>query len=364
MAHQVDCFIIGATRRPEYAQQSMSYWDFRRSPASVRLLVEVGLEHGVPAERLLRGSGVAAAQLDDPNVELAAGQELRVAANLLRLVRSPPRFGIDVGLRYRFSTYGLWGYGLISSATAADALRLALRFVPLTYAFTRLGYHEEGDWALLRFDEPDLDPELQRFMVERDLAAAAMLMRELLGDDFALTRAALRGPAPPGSRRLFGVEIGYGADHHHLAFDRRLLSRPLPGANPVTAAMCHQLCTQLLERRRETASTASLVRRYLATPGVRLPDLDGMARALNLSPRTLKRRLQADGQCFRDLLAQQRRSRADDLLRDPRRSLTEIADQLGFADLSSFSQAYKRWYGVAPGSRRRCTGSAISDRAD
>ena len=128
--------------------------------------------------------------------------------------------------------------------------------------------------------------------------------------------------------------------------------------------MCHQLCTQLLERRRETASTASLVRRYLATPGVRLPDLDGMARALNLSPRTLKRRLQADGQCFRDLLAQQRRSRADDLLRDPRRSLTEIADQLGFADLSSFSQAYKRWYGVAPGSRRRGDAGSVSDRGD
>jgi AraC-like DNA-binding protein len=33
-------------------------------------------------------------------------------------------------------------------------------------------------------------------------------------------------------------------------------------------------------------------------------------------------------------------------------SLTEVAAELGFSDLSSFSQAYKRWTGVAPSSRR------------
>ncbi len=43
---------------------------------------------------------------------------------------------------------------------------------------------------------------------------------------------------------------------------------------------------------------------------------------------------------------------AETLLADARLSLAEVAERLGFSDLSSFSQAFKRWYGVPPGAYR------------
>ncbi|WP_366919535.1 AraC family transcriptional regulator [Hydrocarboniphaga sp.] len=333
----------------------MSFWDFKRSTASARLLVEFGRERGMAAEPLLRGSGLSLPQLDDPNTELSAAQELRVIGNLLRLSEGPSRFGIEVGLRYHFSTYGLWGYGLISSATVADALRLALRFLPLTYAFTLITLHEEGELAVLSFGEPDLAPDLRRFLVERDMAAAATLMREIAGPDLMISRLRFRAPEPKRPpkaatelRSLFGTQPSYGAATNSLAFDRVFLPRALPQANPITAAMCHQLCSELLERRRARSSTASLVRQYLSVPGSVAPDLASMARLGNTSERTLKRRLKNESTSFRELLAESRRAMADEMLRDSRLSLTEIAMRLGFADLSSFSQAFKRWHGVAP----------------
>ncbi|HIH2748977.1 TPA: AraC family transcriptional regulator, partial [Burkholderia lata] len=56
----------------------MSFWDFTRSPASARLLVDFGDERGVPHTTLLAGTGLADAQLDDPKVEVTAAQELRL----------------------------------------------------------------------------------------------------------------------------------------------------------------------------------------------------------------------------------------------------------------------------------------------
>lgn len=335
----------------------MSFWDFRRSAASVRILVEFGRERGLASERLLRGSGVSLRQLDDPNIELAAAQELRVTANLLRLLEAPAHLGLDLGLRYHYSAYGLWGYGLISSATAADALKLALRFLPLTYAYTLIAYHEERGLGVLGFGEPPFEDELRRFVVERDMAAAALLIHELAGPQFRLKRFCLLAPAPRHARvrRLFGAELCYGARTNELSFELAALSRALPDANPITAAMCHQLCADLLERRRAPLSTADAVRRYLEAPGIRLPDLKTMALQLNLSERTLKRRLQLEGSSFRVLLAERRRARAAELLRDPALSLGQIAEQLGFADLSSFSQAHKRWHGVAPAKLRQST---------
>ncbi|MBL3940447.1 AraC family transcriptional regulator, partial [Bacteroides thetaiotaomicron] len=81
----------------------MSFWDFTRSPASARLLVDFGDERGVPHTTLLAGTGLADAQLDDPKVEVTAAQELRLTGNLLRALGRAQGLGFEVGLRYHFS---------------------------------------------------------------------------------------------------------------------------------------------------------------------------------------------------------------------------------------------------------------------
>ena len=337
----------------------MRFWEFTRSPASARLLVDFGQERGLSPAKLLAGTQLSLAQLSDPNMEVTATQELRVVSNLLRLLKHPPGLGLELGLRYHFSAYGVWGYGLISSATAGDAMALALRFLPLTYAFTVITYHEEGHLAVLSFGEPELADEVKRFVVERDMAAAAVLLQEIGGDDFALSRFTLRAGPPlargpyPVRRTLFAAEPEYSAHVNSLAFDRSFLSRPLPHANPITASMCEQMCSRLIEERRVRVGTAAMIRHYLsAAPGNTLSTLSSMARLMNTSERTLKRRLHDEGTTFRALLAESRSAMAEALLKDGDQTLGEIAERLGFADLSTFSQAFKRWHGVAPSTFR------------
>lgn len=55
-----------------------------------------------------------------------------------------------------------------------------------------------------------------------------------------------------------------------------------------------------------------------------------------------------EGTTFRALLAKARSRSAIEMLNAERLSLTEITERPGFSDLSSFSQAFKRWRGVAP----------------
>ncbi|WP_126283810.1 AraC family transcriptional regulator [Burkholderia stagnalis] len=343
----------------------MSFWDYTRSPASARLLADFGDERGVSRAKLLAGTGLSAAQLDDPNAEVTAAQELRVTGNLLRLLGHPPGLGFEVGRRYHFSAYGVWGYGLIASATTRDALALAMRFLPLTYAYTVITYREDDDGCVLNFGAPELAGELSRFVVERDMTAATVLMEEIGGPDFMLSRftlqgdrpaavAVARGTAPSVSvPRIAGVEPVFGARSNGIAFSRAYLDRPLPHANPLTVTMCEQMCSRLVEARRAHVGTAAMIRDYLsATPGAAPFSLEDMARLMNTSARTLKRRLQDEGTTFRTLLAESRGAMAETLLGDARLTLTDVAERLGFSDLSSFSQAFKRWYGVAPGAFR------------
>ena len=86
-------------------------------------MVEFGQEQGLDIAKLLARSRLKEADLADPALELDASQELCVVGNLIRACRQPG-LGLEVGMRYNFASYGLWGLGLVSSATAGDALAL------------------------------------------------------------------------------------------------------------------------------------------------------------------------------------------------------------------------------------------------
>lgn len=332
----------------------MNFWDFKRSPASVRLLAEFGQEQGLDIGKILAGSRLKATDLDDPAIEIDASQELCVVGNLTRACRQPG-LGLEVGVRYNFASYGLWGLGLISCATVADALTMALRFIPLTFAFCRISGDLDSEMYTLTFEAPNVEPAVQRFLVERDVAAASRLLKEVMGSGFALSRFTLqhtveRAPEWLDSLlRIGGVRPELGASSNSLSADRKLLSVRLPQANPVTVAMCERACEELMARRRARLGTSEYIRQYLAAAPLNMtPDLHQAGRALGLSDRTLKRRLQNEGISYRMLLAEVRGRQANQLLADATLSLSEISERMGFSDLSSFSQAYKRWFGVAP----------------
>jgi len=80
--------------------------------------------------------------------------------------------------------------------------------------------------------------------------------------------------------------------------------------------------------------------------------LAGAAAALNLPPRTLQRRLAAEGASFAGLLDEVRRELSLRLLADPVTSIAEVAFALGFGDQPAFHRAFSRWQGSTPGEYR------------
>lgn len=333
----------------------MNFWEFARSPASVRLLVEFAHARQISTARLLVDTQLTPAQLADPDMTISASQELTVITNLLRLVRHESGIGLQLGLTYNLSAYGILGYGLLSSATGTDAIALARRFLPLTYAFASIGHRRDKALDVLTIEPlPELPASVKRFVVERAMGASARLLRDILGGNFVLTSFGFRyADAPTAATRtpakVFGVAIQYGAASNALAIAHERLAEALPQANPATAAMCERMCSELLARRRTRLDTSTFVREHLtALRGGQAPQLHDIAGLLNTSERTLKRRLNQEGTSFRELAATARRTKADTLIAAGRLTMTEIAAELGFSDLSTFSQAYKRWTGTAP----------------
>jgi AraC-like DNA-binding protein len=88
-----------------------------------------------------------------------------------------------------------------------------------------------------------------------------------------------------------------------------------------------------------------------------LPDgrtsLAAASSKLGLSTRTLQRRLASSGHRYTDVVAAVRQAHALNLLERTALSITQVSRQLGFANLSGFSRAFRAWTGVPPRSYRK-----------
>ena len=73
---------------------------------------------------------------------------------------------------------------------------------------------------------------------------------------------------------------------------------------------------------------------------------------MNMSTRSLQRRLQSEHTTFGALLDEMRQEIAEHYIHDPTVSLTEIAFVLGYSEYSSFWRAYKRWTKTTPSETR------------
>ena len=78
-----------------------------------------------------------------------------------------------------------------------------------------------------------------------------------------------------------------------------------------------------------------------------------VARRLALSERTLHRRLSDRGVSYKSLVETTRRHLGENLLRDGRYTVSEVAFLTGFSEQSAFNRAFKRWTGQTPTAFRK-----------
>lgn len=321
-----------------------------RPPASALLLTTLGSERGVPAHITLDGTGLLPEALADPETAVSGWQELRIVQNLMAAVGDSAALGIEAGLRYHLTTHGIWGFALASCPTVRSAIDVGLRYVDLTFAFTRMSLITEGDQVRLLLDPSQLPLDVRRFFVEREMATIANLGHQVTSDPAPLGRVHFAYPAPASldSYQALVPPPIFDADSNFIELDRDMLDLPLPQADPYAAAATQEQCRQLLAQRHARSGFAGQVRDRLVQHPGQLPDFEAVASELHMSSRTLRRHLEREGTSYRSLLDEVRERLAEELLATGALSVADVGRRLGYADTPSFTAAFKRWKSGMP----------------
>lgn len=312
------------------------------------------LQWGVDLPLLLRDAGV------DPHVLQTADGQLRPeqVERLIELAADRSGhtdIGFELGRMLKLSSHDILGYAMLSAPTVDQALRIVSRYFSLITPTYTLGYRCGTQSAELSI-QPQLvlGTRVRQFHLEAICVAAYEHVCSLLSGHQPPLSIYVSYDAPPHAERYhelrtavmhFGEHALPGA---RIVTDRDVVMRPLAMADPRALQMAEARCAELLRHITQGDNLGDWVRMMLREAADGQPRLEELARILNLSPRTLERRLEAEGQGFRDLARRARHERACELLRAGRLSVTQIAYQLGYADVANFTRAFRREAGLPP----------------
>jgi AraC-like DNA-binding protein len=151
----------------------------------------------------------------------------------------------------------------------------------------------------------------------------------------------------------FKAPVNFNADYDSFTLPADAVDRRLPIGNPHLATLSDQYIISYLEELEKNNIVERIKYAIIdMLPSGSVSD-EKVARRLNMSTRTLQRKLQNEGTTFGTLLDEIRQEIAEHYIHDSNVSLTEIAFILGYSEYSSFWRAYKRWTKSCPSEIRK-----------
>lgn len=334
----------------------------RRFPVSrISICVRSLSEMGISAEATLDGTGLSIESIGNSELRTSSEQFLRVLCNASRL-DPRPEIGLRLGLATHASTYGMYGYALLCAPTMRAALDTGIRFQRLTGGMNNQSWHIDGEEAVFlsagssSLEEDGFSSDQARVIRDFHTGAVVSVVRDVMGSWCRPSRVTFFGGAPDNVAtiaRLLECPLAFGAQRNDVRYPASALNRSPQFANPITAAEVSKTCARLLDELRWEAGTTRRVYHELTNRPGHFPDLEEVASTLCMTSRTLRRKLEAEGTSFRQLLDEIRYALACDYLRSPHMPIDDIAYALAFSDTPSFRRAFKRWSGRNAGELRR-----------
>lgn len=320
----------------------------------------VARQRGIGVDALLAEAGIAPRLLDVPQARVSAGQYAILWHGLTRVL-DDEFFAMDShGMKP--GCFTLLGHATLDAPNLGRALTRALRFFGLVL-------DDLGGSLEVRDGRAELTLHQHRGP-QRFFAHATFLLLLfglacwLVGRRIPYQSVVFRDALPPGTedeyRVFFGPSLSDGGPATVVAFDARYLTLPVVQNERTLKEFLREAPANLLVKYRNPRSlTARLRHRLRQTAPADWPDLERMARHLNMAGSTLRRHLEDEGQSYQSIKDELRRDLALDLLGHTSRSMLDVAMELGFAEASAFHRAFRKWTGTRPGEyRRRFQGGA------
>jgi AraC-like DNA-binding protein len=268
-------------------------------------------------------------------------------------------FGLHLAEHSDPRMFDLLGYALMNGKNLADAFEKLRPYLRTIHGNEELMLVVDGDRARFAYRVTDSRARPSRHRSEAYLGIVFKMAMVALSKKVPPVAVTFEHSAPKDTsehRRFFGTQVHFDCPVNELVFASELLEEPIANADPTLAALLDRYIKELSAgaQKGDRTTLAGEVRRLIYES---FRDGDHSARAiakrLNMSCRTLQRRLRIESTSHHDILDEARQELALRYLRESTMPIGRIAKLLGYATVGAFYDAFHRWMSVTPADYRR-----------
>jgi AraC-like DNA-binding protein len=306
------------------------------------------------ADELLANVGLSSSLLQVPQARVSAkhyGALWRAIAAAL----DDEFFGQD-SRRMKVGTFAMLCHSVLNCKTLGQALDRSLRFYALILDdISGSAERDSKEARIVLHEAPGVSQRV--FAHELLLMLLYGVSCWLVGRRIPILRTEFSYAEPPHSaeyRLMYCTDLHFNRPHTLLAFEASYLDLPVVQNERSAKEFLRTAPESILLKYKNGSSLTARVRRRLRQflPGT-VPDFEQLADEMSMTPATMRRRLHEEGESYQSIKDQLRRDLAISYLSHSKRSVMDIALELGFSERSAFHRAFRKWTGASPGEFRR-----------
>jgi AraC-like DNA-binding protein len=314
---------------------------------------EICASLGVDPIAMMRAEGLDPTCLNDPDRRVAVDSLVRLFERTAQVANAP-----DLGLRLAaarpFSIMGPLSLAARDEPTVRGAFQVMIRYLHVHNEGVHIRMSEADGMATVDFILTHGKPMAVPVSSETAVAVTAKILKAFIGSSWTPIRVLFEHDAPKDirpHRQFFGCPVKFSQFGTALHIRSADLDLPNRMSDAGLAPYGRRYLRELVESADVTLAdrVGHLIRLEISSGRC---SVQRVAQSLGVTRRTLHRQLAEEQTTYSELFTSVRKELALRYVVHTNRSLHEIAEVLGYSELSAFSRWYKKQFGVCPSASR------------
>ena len=260
--------------------------------------------------------------------------------------------GLHLGEELSPTILGMIGYLMQSSKNLLEAFAMLSKYNVLYSTMMKFYFTEQNNEVSIHYEPALLWQkeyyESARQSVELSMSGMLVLFKKLSGKNVFPIRVDLVYPLRQKGEyeRIFKSPVKFKTTQNRLIFRKEDLLRDIISHDKSFFAFFNSTLEQKLQRLKKSERLSDqLIQIIMRDFKGKVPPVEIVASQLNMTVRSLQRKLKDEHTTYRDVTQKIKKDLAVSLMAKSKFRVSEIAEILGYSDLSSFSKAFKKWSG-------------------
>ncbi len=333
---------------PRFINQS--HRGFGIPVSNIKPLSKLMVMQGVPLEALLINTNITLADFTQINKTILFEQFIALIINARALCKDPT-YALTLGEQFYINHDGILSCRVMSSDHPLAAMELLHQYQSLFTELLDLNLDINEQYGIFSIHEKIPLGEALPHFVEYSFSVLCSLGKFCLGKNEMKLELEFAFPNPGQGNefeRFFGNPVRFNCSANRVIIPKETLCQNIIFANEASAIENEKLCDQQLAQVHSDLKVIQNVKAAIRGMPFNQVSLEALAQHLCMSPRSLRRHLQGQGVSYKTLLENERKRIALKRIEKQDITIEKLAEVLGYNNASSFSRAFKRWFGISP----------------